>query len=128
MSQIEEQQTTNPGGANSSSTGQTGTTGTSSTQQPSVRMVRLQTPPEAASLEVFDLTTPREQGGEAACPWRVGMVRAADEEVDEFYGIEEDGHNDCYEPSVEVPGHVAIVAMGLWDDEMEVNMVKTEQG
>ncbi|CAK9077617.1 Copia protein [Durusdinium trenchii] len=88
------------------------------------RMVRLQTPPEAASLEVFDLTTPREQGGEAACPWRVGMVRAADEEVDEFYGIEEDGHNDCYEPSVEVPGHVAIVAMGLWDDEMEVNMVE----
>ena len=111
VNQIEEQQVTNPGPA---------------IQYASVKMVRLETPPEAASLEVFDLTTPRQNGEEDTHPWRVGMVSIEDES-EEFYEIEEDEYKECHEPTVDVPRHVAIVAMELQDEELEVNMVKLEE-
>ena len=53
------------------------------------------------------------------------MVRLEDE-VEVFYELEEDEHKDCHEPMVNVPEDVAIVAMYLQDDELEVNMVKVD--
>ena len=124
VNQVEEQQ--NAGGASSSSTGQTGSTGATTTTA-SVKMVRLQTPPDASSLEVFDLTTPRGEGSESF-PWRVGMIEVEVYEKEEFYETEEHEYHDCYEPAVEVPGGVAIVAMDLQDaEEMAVNMVKKQE-
>ena len=114
VGQIEE--TTNPGGASSSSTGNAGGGGATSTQTASVKMVRLETPPEASSLEVFDLTTPRGESVEAH-PWRVGMVEVIEEnfEIEEFYDMEESEFQDCYEPTV--PSGVTIIAMELQDIE-----------
>ena len=127
VAQIEE--TTNLGGASSSSTSHTGGggAGTATTHTASVKMVRLETPPEARSLEVFDLTTPRDEGTEAH-PWRVGMVEVIEEnfEVEEFYDLEENEFQECHESTVEVPSGVTIIAMDLQDEEeqMAVNMVR----
>ena len=124
VNQIEE--TTNLGGASSSSTGNAGGGGAATTQTASVKMVRLETPPEASSLEVFDLTTPRGESVEAH-PWRVGMVEVIEEnfEIEEFYDMEEGEFEDCYEPTVDVPNGVTIIAMELQDieEQMAVNMV-----
>ena len=122
VNQVEEQQ--NPGGASSSSTGNAGST----TATASVKMVRLETPPDASSLEIFDLTTPRGNQSDSF-PWRVGMVEVEQCEVEEFYEAEEFEYHECYEPAVEVPGDVAIVAMDLQDNEekeMSVNMVRRQ--
>ena len=123
VNQVEEQQ--NPGGgASSSSTGIAGST----TATASVKMVRLQTPPDAPSLEVFDLTTPRGEQGDNF-PRRVGMVSIELYEVEEFYEAEESEYQDCHEPAVEVPSDVAIVAMDLQDveeKELTVNMVRRQ--
>ena len=127
IGQIEE--TTNLGGASSSSTGHAGGggAGTATTQTASVKMVRLETPPEARSLEVFDLTTPRDEGTEAQ-PWRVGMVEVIEEnfEVEEFYDMEESEFPECYEPTLEIPSGATVIAMDLQDEEeqMAVNMVR----
>ena len=124
VNQVEEQQ--NPGGATSSSTGNTG--GGATTTTASVKMVRLQTPPDAGSLEVFDLITPREERGDNF-PWRVGMVTMELCEMEEFYDVEEFEYQECFEPTVEVPDNVAIVAMDLQDveeEEMIVSMVRTQ--
>ena len=80
-------------------------------------MVRLQTPPDAPSLEVFDLTTPRGEQGDSF-PWRVGMVSMEICEMEEFYEAEESEYQECYEPAVEVPDDVAIAAMDPQDTEM----------
>ena len=122
VNQVEEQQ--NPGGASSSSTGNAGST----TATASVKMVRLQTPPDASSLEIFDLITPRREQSDSFL-WRVGMVEVEQCEVEEFYEAEEFEYHECYEPAVEVPGDVAIVAMDLQDNEekeMSVNMVRRQ--
>ena len=123
MNQIEEQP--NPGGASSSSTGNTG--GGTTTTTASVKMVRLQTPPEAASLEALDLTAPRGEQGDNF-PWRVGMVTMELYEIEEFYDAEESEFQECYEPRVEVPDDVAIVAMDLQDEDEElvVSMVRMQ--
>ena len=71
-------------------------------------MVTLQA---AASLEVFDLTTPREERGDNF-PWRVGMVSVEAYEVEEFYEVEELEYQECYEPTVEVPDDVAMPHSG----------------
>ena len=123
--QVEEQQ--NPGGASSSSTGNTGGGATMTTA--SGKMVRLQTPPDAASLEVFDLTTPQEEQGDNF-PWRVGMVTVELYETEEFYDIDEFEYQERFEPTVEVPDDVAIVAMDLQDveeEEMIVSMVRMQR-
>ena len=122
VNQVEEQQ--NPGGASSSSTGPAG----SATATASVKMVRLQTPPDASSLEVFDLTTPRGDR-EDNFPWRVGMVSMELYDVEEFHDVAESEYHDCYEPAVEVPKNVAIVAMDLQDNEekeLSVSMVRRQ--
>lgn len=87
-SQVEEH--TNPGSASSSSTGNTGGRGAASTNTASVKMVRLEAPRGASSLEVFDLTTPRDERSENY-PWRVGMVNliGEDYEIEEFYDFNE---------------------------------------
>ena len=121
VNQVEEQQ--NPGGASSSSTNNPGST----TATASVKMVRLQTPPDAPSLEVFDLTTPRREQGDNF-PSRVGMV-SMDYEMEKFYEGEESEYQECHEPAVEVPEDVAIVAMDLQDteeNEMVVSMVRRQ--
>lgn len=59
------------GGA-SSSTGQTGASTVTTTS--SVKMVRLQTPPDSHSLEIFDLTGGGSGSEDNAYRWRVGMV------------------------------------------------------
>ena len=69
VNQIEDQQQ-NPGGASSSSTGGQATAQSSTTAN--VKMVRLETPPDTPSMEVFDLTTPRDD--RSGYPWRVGMM------------------------------------------------------
>ena len=124
MNQVEEQP--NPGGASSSSAGNTGG-GTTTTTTASVKMVRLQTPPEASSLEVFDLTTPRGERGDNF-PWRVGMVTMELYEIEEFYDAEESEFQECHEPRVEVPDDVAIVAMDLQDEDerLVVSMVRMQ--
>ena len=124
VNQVEEQQ--NAGGASSSSTGNNAGGAGATTTTASVKMVRLQTPPDALSLEVFDLTTPRGESGDNF-PWRVGMVGVEVYEMDEFNEAEESEYQDCYEPAVEVPDDVAIVAMDLQDpEEMVVSMVRGE--
>ena len=124
VNQVEEQQ--NAGGASSSSTGYNASNAGATTTTASVKMVRLQTPPEAASLEVFDLTTPREERGEDF-PWRVGMIEVEIREMEEFYEAEGSEYFDCYEPAVEVPDEVTIVAMDLQDpEEMMVSMVRRQ--
>ena len=124
VNQIEEQQTANPGGSSSSSTGQTGSV--SSTQYASVRMVRLEPTPEEEAWEVFDLTTMPQEEAINSAPWHVRMVRV-EEDAEVFYELEEEEYKDCHEPVVIVPEDVAIVAMNLQDDELEVNMVKVEE-
>ena len=89
-----------PGGASSSS-GQGGQTVTTS----SVKMVRLETPPESRSLEIFDLTTPRKSGESPTPPWRVGMIQFELVE-DEFKDMQEELKEDeefmdCIEPVVD---------------------------
>ena len=99
------------GGASSSSTGQTGAA-TSSTPMTtaSVKMVRMATPPDTRSLEIFDLTGSGSEDNEF--PWRVGMIEVGNEVTDEeFY--------DCVEPVVSIPLGVAIVAMDLQDESEE---------
>ena len=125
VNQIEEQQAANPGESSSSSTGQTGSA--SSTQYASVKMVRLESTPEEEAWEVFDLTTTHQEGGDDSASWHVRMVRM-EEEIEVFYELEEEEHKDCHEPVVNVPEDVAIVALYLQDDELEVNMVKVEDG
>ena len=120
VNQIEDNANINAGGANSSSTGQAGPGQTSSTgHRTSVKMVRLETPPDVNALEIFDLTTPRGES-EIQHPWRVGMVELVENEV--FYDVEEhhefeDAYMECFEPAVQVPENVAIVAMDLQDEE-----------
>ena len=126
VNQIEEQ--VNPGGASSSSTGMTGQTSTIPTTA-SVKMVRLETPPEARSMEIFDLTTPRDSGdASSSYPWRVGMIQVEDHEVGEFFDPDESEYMDCHEPVVKAPAGVAIIAMDLQDERPDymVNMVKIE--
>ena len=76
---------------------------------------------------VFDLTTPRGENTEAHL-WRVGMVKVIEEnfEIEEFYDFEENEFQDCYEPTVDVPSGVTIIAMELQDieEQMAVNMVR----
>ena len=71
-------------------------------------------------------TTPRDENAEAY-PWRVGMVEVIEEnfEIEEFYDMEEGEFEDCYEPTVDVPNGVTIIAMELQDieEQMAVNMV-----
>ena len=116
VNQVEEQLPAggNPGGASSSSQG--GQTITTS----SVKMVRLETPPESRSLEIFDLTTPRGSEEAAVPPWRVGMIRFELVE-DEFKEAQEEWKDeekfmDC----------ISVVAMDLQDssDEKVVRMVR----
>ena len=103
MSQVEQTPAgANPGGASSAS-GQGGLTVTTS----SVKMVRLETPPESRSLEIFNLTTPRESGEAPVPPWRVGMMQFELME-DEFKDMREELKEDeefmeCIEPVVLVP-------------------------
>ena len=62
-------------------------------------------------------------------PWRVGMVKIELYEVEEFCEAEESEYHECYEPAVEVPKDVIIVAMDLQDieeKEMNVNMVRRQ--
>ena len=119
VSPIEE---TGGGGASSSSTGQTGAA-PSSTQvtTASVKMVRVATPPDTRSLEIFDLTGSGSEDNEF--PWRVGMIKADNQEPEEKY-------YDCIEPVVSIPLGVAIVAMDLQDecDEKLVQMISTGTG
>ena len=76
---------------------------------------------------MFDLTTPRGDHGDNFA-WRVGMVLMELYEMEEFYDIEEFEYQECYEPMVEVPDDVAIMAMDLQDDdeEMVVSMVRMQ--
>ena len=78
-------------------------------------------------MEVFDLTTPRDENMEAH-PWRVGMVEVIEEnfEIEEFYDMDENEFQDCYEPTVDVPSGVTIIAMELQavEEQMAVNMVR----
>ena len=124
MNQVEEQVTTtqsNPGGASSSS-GQPGVA--------AVKMVTLETPPESRTLEVFDLTTPRDSEDDGSYPWRVGMV-LVEEETEDYVETEDDEEvfMDCIEPAVPVPCGTTIVAMDLQDEEEElfVRMVRHEE-
>ena len=124
VNQVEEQTTatqSNPGGASSSS-GQPGAA--------AVKMVRLETPPESRTLEVFDLTTPRDSDDDGSYPWRVGMV-LAEEEAEDYMETEggEEVFMDCIEPAVLVPDGTAIVALDLQDEEEElfVQMVRHEE-
>ena len=50
--------------------------------------MRLETPPESRSLEIFDLTTPRSSGEASVPPWRVGMIQF--ELMDEFKDMQEE--------------------------------------
>ena len=126
VNQIEDQQQ-NPGGASSSSTGGQATAQSSATANTAnVKMVRLETPPDTPSMEVFDLTTPRDD--RSGYPWRVGMIWC-DHQVD-GYEVTDDEYVDCYEPMVDVPLGVSIVALDLQDseeEELQVNMVKIEE-
>ena len=57
------------------------------------------------------------------------MVEAKHCEVEEFYEAEEFEYHECYEPAVEVPRDVAIVAMDVQDideKEVSVNMVRRQ--
>ena len=126
VSQVEEQLPTgvNPGGASSSSQG--GQTVSTS----SVKMVRLETPPESRSLEIFDLTTPRGSDETAMPPWRVGVIRVELIENDTRDATEvwsgDEEFLDCIEPVVLVPDGIAVVAMDLQDNNEEkmVQMVR----
>ena len=126
MNQIEDQQQ-NLGGASSSSTGGQATAQSSATANTAnVKMVRLETPPDTPSMEVFDLTTPRDD--RSGYPCRVGMIWC-DHQVD-GYEVTDDEYMDCYEPMVDVPLGVSIVALDLQDseeEELQVNMVKIEE-
>ena len=55
------------------------------------------------------------------------MVEVIEEnfEIEEFYDMEEGEFEDCYEPTVDVPNGVTIIAMELQDieEQMAVNMV-----
>ena len=131
VNQVEDNTNINAGGASSSSTGQAGSGQASGTgHQTSIKMVRLETPPDVNSVEIFDLTTPREESG-AQHPWRVGMIELAENEV--FYDIEEhyefeDAYMECHEQAVQVPENVAIVAMDLQDEEdVMVKMVRIQE-
>ena len=69
-----------------------------------MKMVRMATPPDTRSLEIFDLTGSGSEDNEF--PWRMGMIEVNYEEMEEeFY--------DCIEPVVNIPLGVAIVAMDL---------------
>ena len=126
VNQVEDQQQ-NPGGASSSSTGgQTTAQSSATANTANVKMVRLETPPDTPSMEVFDLTTPRDD--RSGYPWRVGMIWC-DHQVD-GYEVTDDEYMDCYEPMVDVPLGVSIVALDLQDseeEELQVNMVKIEE-
>ena len=82
-------------------------------------MVRMSTPPDSRSLEIFDLTGSGSEDNEF--PWRVGMVEASYEyeENEEFF--------ECIEPVVHIPAGIMIVAMDLQDqgEEKWVQMVST---
>ena len=73
-------------------------------------MVRMSTPPDTRSLEIFDLTGSGSEDNEF--PWRAGMIEVGNEVMDEeFY--------DCIEPVVGIPLGVASVAMDLQDESEE---------
>ena len=69
-------------------------------------MVRVATPPDTRSLEIFDLTGSGSEDNEF--PWRVGMIETMCDENEmgeEFF--------DCIEPVVNIPAGIVIVAMDL---------------
>ena len=114
----------NPGGASSSNQGGQAITISS------IKMVRLETPPESRSLEIFDLTIPRGSEETSVPPWRVGMIRFELVE-DEFKDAQEEWKDeekfmDCIEPVVLVPNGISVVAMDLQDssDEKVVQMIR----
>ena len=130
VSQVEEQSPTgaNPGGATLH-----GAKGGPTVTTSSVKMVRLETPPESRSLEIFDLKTPRGSDEVSTPPWRVGTIRfeLTEKEFEDakegWSGVEE--FMDCIEPVVLVPDGIAVVAMDLQDDKDEkvVQMVRTNE-
>ena len=113
------------GGA-SSSGGQQGTPTVTTTS--SVKMVRLLTPPDSHSLEIFDLTEGGSGSDDIGHPWRVGMIRKAYESEDETEGCWSE-FEECIEPVVDIPEGVSIVAMDLQDETEEqlVQMVRMDQ-
>ena len=122
VQQVEEH--SNPGGAASSSTGHTG--GGTTPQTTTVKMVRIATPPDTPFTEVFDLTTPRTAADNEWHPWRVQMVRLADdfEESEqlvehEVEKMQQEVFYDCLEPSVWAPEEVPIIALDLQQVETE---------
>ena len=129
--QVEEQwPASNLGGTSASSssaqntTGQAGQTAVKTT----VQMVRLSTPPESSRLEIFDLTTPRDEDEERKnYPWRVGAIEVEAEEIYDEITEEDEVFMDCIEPVVLVPHGITVVAMDLQDDleEKQIQMVST---
>ena len=113
------------GGA-ASSTGQQGPPTLTTTS--SVKMVRLQTPPDSHSLEIFDLTGGGSGSEDHAYPWRVGMVEVEDDSDVEMESCESE-FEDCVEPVVDTPEGIGIVAMDLQDEAEEqlVQMVRMDQ-
>ena len=113
------------GGA-SSSTGRQGPPAVTTTS--AVKTVRLQTPPDSHSLEIFDLTGSGSGSEDVVHPWRVGMVRTAYESEDELESCKSE-FEDCIEPVVDIPEGISIVAMDLQDEAEErlVQMVRMDQ-
>ena len=83
-----------------------------------VKTVRLQTPPDSHSLEIFDLTGSGSGSEDVVHPWRVGMVRTAYESEDELESCKSE-FEDCIEPVVDIPEGISIVAMDLQDEAEE---------